>query len=328
MTFKNLSITIILAFSAVSVFGQYSQLKDTSKNEYPYVLPIMGKKVHEKGFDIPYPVGIMLNNFYAKQDVNIDEISVGFKDGLLPEIPLTDITEIMDFKTVSSQALSINVRPDVWILPFLNVYGIFGKAWSTTLVEISAPINLKAEANLEGVSYGFGTTGAFGLGKIFVVLDGNWVWTDMSNFEKPVRSSVFSFRFGKTFKLKKPDKNFAFWIGGMRIKLDNITEGSIILKDVLPAETWDKRDELVDNYYQWYDGLKPLDPKKVLADKVLTPIVEKLSEADDNGTVTYKLDKSPKQEWNMIIGGQYQINKAWQIRAEEGVIGNRKSALL
>lgn len=322
-----LSLLLVFAFSS---FSQYSQLQlgDTAKVEYPYRFPILGAKAFEKGFDIPLPVGGMLNYFTATQDIVIPEIAVGFSDGLLPDIPLTDITNLIEFGELSARATSINFRPDLWVLPFFNVYGIIGKAYAETTVELTYPIKLKTVAELQGTSFGFGTTGAGGLGKYFFVLDGNWVWTKMSNFEDPVRSNTFSFRVGRAFKLaKNPESNFALWAGGMRIRMGGITEGTITMGDIIPDETWARADEILENYWNWYDNEASLS-QKLIADKTLTPIVNGIDNADGSGTIKYRLKKSPKQDWNMIIGGQYQFNKHHQLRAEGGIVGNRKSLLL
>lgn len=330
---KKYYFLILAVFLSMNVFGQYSQLQlgDTTKVKYPYPFPILGAKAFEKGFDIPLPVGGMLNYFTASQDIVIPEIAVGFSDGLLPQIPLTDITNIIEFGELSARATSINIRPDIWVLPFFNVYGIFGKAYAETTVELVYPIKMKTVAELEGTSFGFGTTGAGGLGKYFFVLDGNWVWTNMSNFEKPVRSNVFSFRLGRAFRFNaNPKSNIALWAGGMRVRMGGITEGSITLNEILPPETWVRRDEIVADYRVWYDNLKPLQEPILykVATEVFNPIMDNFEQADGSGTVQYKLKKAPKQEWNMIIGGQYQLDKHHQFRAEGGIIGNRKSLLL
>ena len=90
-----------------------------------------------------------------------------------------------------------------------------------------------------------------------------------------------------------------------------------------------KRDEIVQNYWEWYDGLGFADvKKKLIADNLLTPIINNLESANGEGTIEYKLLKEPEMEWNIILGGQYQLNKSWQFRFEGGIIGNRKSLLL
>lgn len=326
---KKILIFILFLLYAASSYSQHNRLKlgDTITDTYKYKLPIFGEYLHSKGVDLPLPIGIMANTFYAVQDIVISDISLGFSDGLLPEIPLTDVTRLIDFSKVESQVLSLSVRPDIWILPFLNVYGIFGKTYSRTDVQLSYPIELNAIANIEGTSYGFGVTGAGGVRNFFFVLDGNWAWSNLTGFKTPVRSNVFSFRFGRAFHFKKnPDGNVGVWLGGMRLRMGGITEGTITLRDVLPDETWERSAEIVDEYYAWYNNADPL--KQAAADRILTPIIENIGNANGDGTISYKLTKKPKQEWNMLIGAQWQINKHYQFRAEGGVIGNRKSLLL
>lgn len=323
---KQFVLAIILLL-AINAFGQYSQLQlgDTTKRVYPYKLPFMGKVAYEKGFDIPLSAGGMINYFWASQNIVIPEIAVGFNDS-----EFYDISNIIEFGEISATVTSINVRPDIWIFPFLNLYGIFGKSYATTTVELISPIKMKAVADLEGTSSGVGITGASGLGKYFFVLDGNWVWTKMTNFEDPVQTSTFSFRFGRALKIfKNPQSNIALWAGGMRITMGGITEGSITLNEVLPPDVWERKDQMVADYWVWYDDIGPLEPvKKQIADRVLTPIVESIDEKDGSGSVKYRLKKEPKQRWNMIIGAQYQINKHHQFRVEGGVLGDRTSLLL
>jgi hypothetical protein len=43
-----------------------------------------------------------------------------------------DLDEIIRFSGSVATASAINFRPDIWILPFLNVYGLFSKAKTST----------------------------------------------------------------------------------------------------------------------------------------------------------------------------------------------------
>jgi hypothetical protein len=49
---------------------------------------------------------------------------------------------------------------------------------------------------------------------------------------------------------------------------------------------------------------------------------------DGSTLIGYGMDKSPEQEWNVVIGGQFQLNKRWQLGTEGGIIGDRKSFLI
>ncbi len=321
-------VVILLLMLPIIGFSQYNQYepKDTTKQQYPYRLPIFGNFLHDVGVDLPYPMGLMVNSYLGVQNILITDIAVGFEGGEGDGIPLTDITRLIEFEDVKATAYSLNFRPDIWVLPFLNVYGIVGKAWTESDVIISYPFKLNALAKLDGMTFGVGLTFAGGFKNYFFVLDMNNVWTYMSNFEDPVKTGILSPRFGRTFKLKKPESNFGIWVGAMRVGLGGVTTGSIKLADVLPQETWDNIDQTVQNYYDWYDGLD--ENKQNVADQILTPIIENLAAGNGETTVLYSIRKESKKEWNMLVGGQYQIDKHWQIRTEFGFLGERSSWLL
>lgn len=326
MKIKPFISLIFILFLFLNIQGQdnrYTTPRDSVKTKYPYTFPIFGHFLHDVGVDLPYPVGIMVNNYYGSQPITISDISIGFSEGLVGEVPMTDVTRLLEFEEVTARVNSLNVRPDVWVLPFMSVYGLFGKTWSTTLVKLSYPFELETEANLEGMSYGIGTTLAGGYKGIFSAFDINRVWTEMSNFEDPVASSVMSVRLGYAIDVgKNQQSNIGLWLGAMRVTMGNTTTGEIALNEVLPL---DNLDEIVENYYNWYEGIDP--QKQEIADRIFTPIIENLDESAGQGTVKYSINKIPAQTWNMLVGGQYQINKHFQVRAEGGFIG-RKSILV
>ncbi len=321
-------IYVFFLFLPLLSFGQYNQYHqgDTTKVKYPYTFPIFGNFLHDAGVDLPYPVGAMVNSYYGVQNILITDVAVGFEGGPGVDIPLTDISRLIEFEDVVAKAYSVNFRPDIWILPFLDIYGIIGKVWSETDVKIVYPFEFNALAKLNGMSFGIGMTFAGGFSHYFGVFDINNVWTYMTNFEEPVKTRVMSPRFGRTFQLKKAESNFGIWIGAMSVNLGGVTSGSIKLADVLPPGTWENKDEIVNNYYEWYYSIDEL--KQNAADKILTPIVENIASANGDATVLYSITKESKAEWNMLIGAQYQINKHVQVRTEFGFLGERTSWLL
>ena len=111
------------------------------------------------------------------------------------------------------------------------------------------------------------------------------------------------------------------------MKMNSDTKGEIKLIDAIPPELWERRDEIVVNYYDWYENEATI-PQKAVADKILTPIVERIDAADGSSTIRYGMDKQVLERWNGTIGGQFQLNKRWMFRSEAGFIGNRKSFLV
>lgn len=299
--------------------------------EYNHVFPILGQGAYKRGFDIPYPAGIMANYMWLRQGILIDNFQLGIQNANR-DIPLTPV-EFIEFGENINQSYTVNVRPDLWIFPFLNVYGIFGYGNSHTEVNLVAPIELHSVVDQSIGTSGFGVLGAFGVGPIWMSVDANFTWNKPELLDRSVPVNVLGIRMGHTFIFKqRPDRNIGVWIGTMRASMGASTVGQVKLADALPPSTWERRDEIVDNYWQWYNGLdpnNPLDRKKIeKADEVLTPIVDALDDADGSTTIRYAMDKQVKQMWNGVIGMQFQLNKHWMLRSEGGIIGDRKSFLL
>ena len=263
---------------------------------------------------------------WIEQGLLIDNLQLGLKSDN-QDIPLTPV-DFIDFGNNTNTSYSVNVRPDLWVLPFLNVYGIFGYGESHTEVNLVAPVELKSIVDQSIRTAGVGIMGAGGIGPVWFSVDANWTWNKPELLDKAVRVNVLGIRIGHTFTFKnKPESNIALWAGTMSVKMNSDTKGEVRLGDALPSETWDRRDEIVANYWDWYNNEAGLG-QKVIADQVLTPIVDRLEAADGDAIIRYGMDKQVKERWNGIIGMQYQLNKRWMIRSEGGIIGDRKSFLL
>ena len=112
----------------------------------------------------------------------------------------------------------------------------------------------------------------------------------------------------------------------MRVKMGSETNGQVSMADAIPQETWDRVDEIVVDYNTWYDGLDPV-AKAIVDNSAFPAFIDALDNAEGNTIVRYAMGKRPAEKWNMVIGGQFQINKNWQIRTEGGIVGDRKSFL-
>ena len=320
--------------------------------EYPYALPILGAKAAARGYDLPYSAGIGINYLWQESSLIIEDLFVGFNNG-----PMYDLDEIIRFNDAIATATAINIRPDIWLLPFLNVYGLFSKARTST--EIFAGVYLpdtlnvwsevtsfSSQAEFEATGIGFGMTPTMGIGGGWLALDMNVTWQSISALDKPVMTFVFGPRFGKSFKFRNnPQSNIAFWAGAFRLHLKSETSGSLPLSEVLPIEGLQaKVDESMENVAEkqiavddWWAGLTPIEQanpvneaKYETANRVLTTAGETLNGIDaalndeESATVQYSLNKRPKDMWNFVLGSQYQINKHFMIRAEAGFLGSRK----
>ncbi len=360
-----LSVFFTCTFAAMQLCGQVFTNKEVGKKNsemidslkkvnYPYSLPILGAKATKAGYNLPYSAGVSVQYFTQHSDLVINNLQVGFNNG-----PQYNLDGLVRFNKASSTASAVTIRPDIWLLPFLNVYGVFGKSKLTTDVGWGLWIpdstntakqifSSGSKVNFNATSMGLGITPTIGVGGGFLALDMNFTWTDIPALEKPAFSFVFGPRLGKSFNLKKPDRSIAVWVGGFRVALNTGTSGTINVNEVFNVDELENKIqtgyEKVGNAQQqvdtWWAGLTQLEQKNPAniakykaSNKVLETAGNVLNAADNainNGnsaTIQYALDKQPKEKWNFIVGSQFQLNKHFMLRAEYGFIGNRKQFL-
>jgi hypothetical protein len=358
---SNKLIFLILFFLSIQTFAQvYTNkivgkknevLKDSLKTAtYPYSLPIWGEKATQKGYDLPYSAGVSVNYFWQESDLVINNLYVGFNNG-----PQYNLDQIVRFNGATATASAINVRPDIWLFPFLNVYGIFGKVKTSTAINAgiwvpdadnnwSEVVTFGSKANFDGTTAGLGLTPTIGIGGGWLALDMNVSWTDLSALEKPAMAFVFGPRMGKTFKLKKPESSVTVWAGGFRVHLKSGTSGSIAFADIISTDQAqakvdqgllkvDEKQTAVDNWWNGLTNTQQANPANIAkhdtannalqtAGSFLTAVDGALSTVGTS-TVQYSLEKAPKDMWNFVLGTQYQYNKHIMLRAEYGFLGSR-----
>lgn len=359
-------VASMLCLAHVAAFGQVYSNKEVGKKnqelidslkktEYPYALPIWDSKAAAKGFSLPYSAGVGVNYLWQESDLVIDNLQVGFNHG-----PLYSLDEIVRFDNATSRAAGLNIRPDIWLFPFLNVYGILAKASPSTEVDFGVYVpdgsgnwtnvlSMSTKAEFQAQTMGFGLTPTIGIAGGWMALDMNFTWSDIAELDKPAFATVFGPRFGKSFKLKKPDMNVAFWVGGFRLHLNNDTNGSLQLNELidltgLQAKVDNGISKVTNNQMSvdaWWNGLTSVEQKNPVnvakyetanralaaAGGFLNSLDESLND-DQHASVQYALDKRPKDMWNFLIGSQFQYNKHWMIRGEYGFLGSRTQVIL
>jgi len=329
---------------------KHEALRDSlHSTPYPYVLPILGAKAWKAGFDLPYSAGIGVNYLWQQAGIEINDLAVGFNNG-----PMHDLSEVVRFNDATATTSGISIRPDVWVLPFLNVYGILARGQNRTAIDFGvwAPdssgykevFSAKTTADLTAQTFGLGITPTIGVGGFWMAFDMNFSWSDIDALDEPAFVYVFDPRIGKQFKLKG-EQSLSAWVGGFRVHLNSGTNGNIALGDLFDASGLEGKiasgeQQVADASQQvdaWWTGLTPAQQanpvnhaKHDAATRALGTagaLLDGLSGAAgtlETSTVQYSLNKHPAQLWCLTLGAQYQLNKHWMLRGEYGFIGERQ----
>ncbi|WP_281544573.1 TonB-dependent receptor [Grimontia sp. SpTr1] len=290
-------------FSLKRVLAGSLLLCSTASWADSFSLPIWKEEAEALGYVLPKPFGFNVSYMSLEQGIAVD--SIGFeglaikgkpsffnKDGITPIHP--DI--VASPGRQSSEVLSL--RADVWVFPFLNLYGLIGKmkGQSETMVTVKGvtletdkkdihiplqgvkPFSFKLD--LEGELFGGGLVLAGGYKNWFALLDASYTQTDLSVIDGAIDAYVVSPRVGYDFHSKGVPMRL--WAGAMYQDVEQSLSGSISSLG-LPS--------FLDDFTE--------DGKFNVEQRLTTP-------------------------WNPIIGMQYQISPHLYLLGEAG-LGDRTS---
>lgn len=321
---SKLILLLVMACVVAAAWPAYSQMSpdwDPRSEEkadsvqalkWEYKFPLYAEEVIERGFDLPYPGGISLTFFTITQNILLSDVSIGFDPNQLV------LLDFVSFDESESEAWNVNIRPDLWLFPFLNIYGIFGRTNSTTRVVLAEPIRFESVLDFKGWTYGGGATTAFGLKSFWGSFDINWTQSNMDKLTENVNVLNFGIRVGKSFQFSKV-RNAAFWLGAFHTGLEQQTSGVVQLSDVLPDDLLDQLGDYQNS--DWYQDLNPA--QKAIVDEV----VDKYQARSTDG-LYYSVYKAPEQEWHWLAGTNLEFSKHWFARAEVGFARTKWSLLL
>ncbi len=277
-----------------------------------FSLPIWKEEAEALGYVLPKPFGFNVSYMNLEQGIAVD--SIGF-EGLVAKIPdftiptfpgLPGITipgfdmpiprDLIDIQAEPGKQKSevFSLRGDVWLFPFLNVYGMVGKlkGYSETRVTVgvkgiskrSDPIDFKLD--LDGDLYGGGIVLAGGYGNWFGLVDASYTKTNLTVIDGAIDAYVVSPRLGYDFHTR--GFPMRLWAGAMYQDVEQSLSGSLSSLD-LPA------------------GLSGL-----------------LGAVNKDGKGRFNVEQRLTTAWNPIVGMQYQISPNLYLLGEAG-FGERTS---
>jgi hypothetical protein len=323
---RHLIAGALAALGAASAGAQNPDLmltqeqRDSILKTYDNRFPIWGRKAIERGFDLPYPVGLSLNLVYAKQDIDITNL--GLSTGDNPTQPI----EIVQFQRVVAPVWTGNLRADLWVFPFLNAYVIGGTALVTTDVTLAEPIEFNTVVEQSGVYGALGMTATMGVRHNWLAFDINWSWTQTEKLDLPVKGRIFGIRFGRAERLGGSlERRLAYWVGAMNQRFASETNGSIPLSEVID----DGAEAQLRASLPGYMASPAYQQLPAAQKQLIDTIATRIGQGDlGDVTINYALDKATADPWNMLAGISYDTSKRWQWRAEFGFIGRVQVLLM
>jgi hypothetical protein len=194
--------------------------------------------------------------------------------------------ELRDAKTVTNTAV---LRGDAWLFPFLNVYALVGQTNGTTKPAVVFPNGqvLQSEVHYNRPSWGGGATLAGGYKAYFGTLDANWTTGDLVSSD-------------------------GGQIGDEPIQSITITPRFGLL-------IGEGQEGTVAVYVGAMYILATSEIRSVI-DLRQHPVLAQLV-GSDSLNVSARVE--PKNNWNYLIGANWQPTKRWAITAEVGGLADR-----
>ncbi|OKP00262.1 hypothetical protein [Xenorhabdus eapokensis] len=261
------------------------------------ILPIWGDAARAKGYDLPEPFGASYGYMNLRQDVVVDQI--GF---IMPENPETqETTKVIAGKTRERNE-SHMLKLDTWVLPFLNVYGVYGKTKGSSetnienVIFIGTPMfqNIPFTLDFKGKTYGGGITLAGGYNQFFATLDANYTQTNLDILDGGIKALVITPRIGYEFIFSplvagQGNTKVQIWTGAMYQDITQRFSGKVA-------------------------NLNMTGPLGAITSLIL----------EEDPDMSFDVKQHLAHKWNNTIGARIEVTRNFNILSEVG-FGNRNS---
>jgi hypothetical protein len=297
--FKNIiKLLIILLITSSTMVYAVGEPTSAKKNNLSLTYTPVLKSNHQKGFHFPFSWGAGLSGFSYTQEYATRQL---FLQNDKIKARSDSITH--DIHTEEHQIL---FRPEIWVLPYLNLYGIVGYTEGNVNPEITAngiivelpvgdtivevPIDTSISINkpmkYNGPVYGFGVTASYVFNQFFIELDYNYSEVHPKDMDGKLVSHRLSPKAGMMFISKNKNTKSAVWFGASWLENTQTLTGIVNVREFMG--------DLAD-----YLG----------------------EEAEYTATL------KPVNKWNMVVGGSLAINNHYNVALEAGFIGRKKISL-
>lgn len=155
-------------------------------DEQRSIFPLLADEARARGYELPLPYGAALVlTGLANREIEVTDVRLGLEGN-----PGTSVSDFVHLGS-SSDVFNANLKFDLFVLPFLNVYGLVGyvhnESETTASVTLSTPgpgggdvvFDRTIPTELDGMIGGLGVVLAGGYGNFFLVADASYIQSDL-----------------------------------------------------------------------------------------------------------------------------------------------------
>jgi lipid-binding SYLF domain-containing protein len=278
-------------------FASVDEQGESAPRVWDHKLPFFAQQVIDKGYDLPLPYGIGLTYAHVDQEQVLDNLLVGINGADKEPFPF------VSFDNASSVSDSVSIKADAWLFPFLNVFGMLGK------VDGEAPLDVLIDGNgmLDQLEIDCASPGP--PNPLCAILEDQ-------TFLLPINAQFRGTTYGIGMTLA------GGWNGWFVTLPMNITYADMDGKDT---------DGTVMTVTPRFGKVFNLGRKGNLAlfvggNYLESDLTVSGTETTPNGqlVIDYTIDQSNKDNWNALLGFNWDINKRLSWAAEyDGFTGSR-----
>ncbi len=277
-----------------------SQGEDAPK-VWTHKMPFLAQKVIDKGYDLPLPYGIGLTFAYVSQDMFLDALEVGFNGGAKEPF------EFVGFNNASSKNSTLQLKVDSWIFPFMNVYATLGR------IDGSATMDVLLDGN-GMLSHMDISCSGFPPNPLCPLLKDK-------TFTLPIDTDFSGTNFGVGTVLAGGWNN---WFVTIPLNFSFADMDSTDTEGI--AYTITPRVGRTLNLEKWGNLSLFTGGNYLITDLTISGTY---SVPGYNFDIDYTIDQENADPWNIVLGGNWDINKRWSVSAEyNGLIGSRDAFIM
>jgi hypothetical protein len=277
----------------------WSETLAGTQPEWTRPLPFLAQQVVDLGYDLPNPFGVAVVPLYIRQDMIISDLEVGVNDG-----PMKPVDSVQ-FGTGRVENGSVQLKFDAWIFPFLNAFVSIGKVSG----DVEMPLQIDANGLLDGLDPAI-CSGIFRPSicdeQINVVADLNYEGETLT-LGINVAGGWEQFFFTLPASYTWSDINLI----DSRVEALNISPRIGVTSG---ATEWGVISTFVGGTYLSAD-----------VDVTGSVSVSGLAPGSEPTELNFKVNQRNKDEWNYLVGFNWDIDKNWSVHAEGGFGGSREN---